>query len=56
MDQDQQLTDTQIQEVFQQMGLSGSSTPPADQLQSSSPVPNIYFPLSADSLSAKNGC
>jgi hypothetical protein len=56
MDNKQQLTDTQIQEVFQQLGLSGHSTPLAGQSQAPLPSsPPLYFPLSADSLSTKKG-
>jgi hypothetical protein len=53
MAQENQLTDSQIRKVFQQMGLSGSTTPLSMQPQSPPPSQPLYFPLSADSLSVK---
>jgi hypothetical protein len=48
-----QLTDTQIHQVFQQLGLSGSTGPLTGQIPSPPSPQPLYFPLSADSLSAK---
>lgn len=53
MANEQQMSDNQIREVFQQMGLSGNSTPLAGQSQAPPPSQPLYFPLSADSLSTK---
>jgi hypothetical protein len=51
MAKDQQMTETQIRKVFQQLGLGGSSTgAPVAQPLTQPPSQPLYFPLSADSL------
>jgi hypothetical protein len=48
-----QLTNSQIHKVFKQLGLSGNTGPLPAQNTSPPPPQPLYFPLSADSLSAK---
>ena len=54
-DQQQQtdLTEAQIDKVFQQLDLGGGTPSPPPQPQSPPASQPLYFPLSADSLSSK---
>jgi hypothetical protein len=56
MAEKQQLTDTQINKVFHDLGLSDSTTPVAPQPSTPPSTQPIYFPLSADSVSIKENC
>jgi hypothetical protein len=56
MAQKQQLTDTQINKVFHDLGLSNGTTPVAPQPTTPPSTQPIYFPLSADSVAIKENC
>lgn len=47
---DKKSTDTEIRKVFEQLGLSGSTTPIPPAYPAVPKSPPVYFPLSADSL------
>lgn len=52
----QQLTETQINEVFQELGLSDGTAPLDPQPTPPPATQPIYFPLSADSVALKEDC